>query len=276
MEKLKQVSAEWMTPNALKGKVITHASPLSGGLSNPCWLLEVNGQYAVWRPDTRLLPKLGLCRLDEAQVLDSLSAKPWAPKVLLGCKEGVLLHYVSGGQYQGSLSSAMALLSEIHRQPAPKHALYPPSRAEHYWRCIEQPSVELKLLRRHFQSLAVPEPMAHVLCHFDFGLHNLINGKQGLVVIDWEFSAAGCPALDIAMTAIMSDQTLSAVIESYVQHTSWSKAELTEKVMAWLPWCQYLAVLWYRLAGEHWQSDELLNAGRALECALIHDFEIGK
>ncbi len=259
----------WRTPKGLRHFNIKAIRPLSGGLSNRCWLLSIDNQLSVWRPSSSLLPLLDISREQEAEILSLLRMEYWAPSPLHLDNAGLLVTYLEGEPFQGDITMAMPLLARIHQYQAPTPAMSVLQRAEHYWRSIRHPSEALKTLRAYFFTISEPPPLATVLCHLDFGSHNLIMTSSGIAIIDWEFATTACPALDLAMTAQSEMKDPLELIRAYASVSPFSERELAEKVISWWPWCQYLGALWYCIAGEYWKSPEMIAEGECIAVQLL-------
>ncbi|MFT6925025.1 MAG: thiamine kinase-like enzyme [Psychromonas sp.] len=87
----------------------------------------------------------------------------------------------------------------------------------------------------------------NVLCHGDLSLHNLlINNKQQVMILDWEYATLACPAYDLASCICINrldNLQQESLIASYY---SLNKAQLTISLSALRRECQlYFSVFSY-------------------------------
>lgn len=275
---------------------LVSATPLTGGLSNRCWKVTLRHRQShyltplVWRPTSAATNAFGLSREHEYRLLhalgrsenlktgqalssdsrDVLSGKAIAPAAFALLPEGLLVEWVEGQLAAENLPLAAlaAIQAHIHQLPVPDWRLDCPERARHYWHHIpsEAKSPALRAIHHHFQTHPPIQWFADVCCHHDLGWYNIIisgtsetGGLADARVIDWEYAAAGDPSLDLALTISANGLELQSAVHAYCQARALSRTEETrwlQAVHAWLPWCQYLALLWFRVAEALWQEPE--------------------
>ncbi|OAN18257.1 hypothetical protein A3K86_05010 [Photobacterium jeanii] len=260
----------------LLGQEVLHLESLTGGLSNRCLLLTLANGKAVWRPVSKASSAFAVSRDNEQQVLQVLdtvqekeSRQFRAPKVLWQGKEGLLVEWLDGEvlDEQFSLHHLMALQAEIHTQPTPNHQLDVHLKAEQYWQAIalqdKSPALQAVFARFQRQPLPIHFPLA--CCHLDLGTYNLIRQSDGCIgVLDWEYAAAADPALDVAMTIHANGYDLQIAVEAYCDAKQADTQLWLAAVKAWLPWCDYLAMLWYFAGASAWQDESYRQSGLAL------------
>lgn len=109
-------------------------------------------------------------------------------------------------------------------------------------------------------SINAEEPAKHVLCHMDCNINNWILNKQNMLyLIDWEYSALGNPAWDLAVicdSAQLDDSQINYMLNIYGDITL---NELTQarKEM------KYLEILWFAVQDQtppEQLSEQLDNA----------------
>ncbi|MGF1790921.1 phosphotransferase [Photobacterium profundum] len=225
---------------ALSDVEFVTARPLSGGLSNRCWLLELRHhtpqhkpdsslrstsqlvssttrQY-VWRPNAASSRVFGVSRQHEFQILSLIQSQHVAPAPYRLLESGLLVEWVTGQVVEEEQAAPsdntkqrpllsdvdlMALQARVHRLPVPTWRLDVKSRIEHYWQFIPE-HIKTPLLQSvyaNFQHKALPVGFADTCCHHDLGRYNIIQTEDGgYKIIDWEYAAAGDPSLDLALT----------------------------------------------------------------------------
>ncbi len=252
------------------GEKIVRVMPLQGGLSNRCMLLEFVTFSAVWRPVAKASEAFAVSRLHESQVLRQLRQQAFAPNVLLLSDEGLLVEWLAGEVHYApcNLDTMMSLQARIHQCVAPVHTLDVHEKAALYWRAIlpDDKHAELESVFNRFQQTVLPYAFPLTCCHFDLGYYNVIRCEdQTDVVIDWEYSAAGDPALDLAMTIQANDYEREAAVNAYCLARGDENIEQwQDAVFAWQPWCDYLAMLWYFAGAQVWQDQSYRDQGKRL------------
>lgn len=135
------------------------------------------------------------------------------------------------------------------------------AKLDHYWSHIHD-----TVLKRRYKSLY--ERYRHppklqssdiVLCHFDFGPHNVLSSNGQLVVIDWEYAAMASPKLDLVMTLDMLELDYESGLNLYQKYRQVDGAEeWLNDMRSWQPYTEIMAMLWYVLAAEQWENPEFL------------------
>lgn len=192
--------------------------PMSGGLTNHSYLLRAGDQYMVLRLNTANSEQLGLDRDMEQNTWLNAAAMDLAPALIHvdPAHKYLVSEYLipntlgqSNVQHVDYLRRLAELLVRVHQLPAEGVVLNISLRANHYWQSVEQlkiPFVKTLLpLRKKledFFSLIRIESRAESnlsLCHNDPVAENVIDTKQGLFLIDWEYAAVGDPYFDLAV-----------------------------------------------------------------------------
>ncbi len=97
---------------------------------------------------------------------------------------------------------------------------------------------------------------------------NLLTTGEELRLIDWEYAADGDIALDIA--ALFRSNGWSAeqqqrFLQHYAHQGYRDVARLQAQVRRWLPWVDYLMLLWFEVRWQ--QSGDVEFCAGALRCA---------
>ncbi|MFC1503003.1 phosphotransferase [Pseudomonadota bacterium] len=267
--------------SALQDVELITARPLSGGLSNRCWLLKVrnvtSGQYSslVWRPIAASSSAFDVSRHHEYRVLAQIAPSGIAPKPAYLLEHGLLVEWIEGEEAGNELSDTvlLKLQADIHTLPVPHWRLDVQQKAAHYWQFIPQHSKtpELISIFHYYQDQQLPTKFADTCCHHDLGRYNIIRVADGRnVVIDWEYAAAGDPSLDLALTINANGLESNGAVEKYCLHRGISnKQPWLDAVADWQPWCDYLAMLWFFVGAEIWQDQGYLESANQLLEKLI-------
>ncbi|MGR5286761.1 phosphotransferase [Vibrio maritimus] len=257
---------------SLINEVPLGALPLSGGLTNRCWrVLTSNYGWLVWRAGSEHCQVFDIDRRNEANALLSVEGYLSANRVVAQGEQGLLVTWCEGKPISAD-HPADALLSEL----AKIHEIKPSlsirnfdltAKLDHYWAHIHD-----NVLKRRYKSLYEKYrqlPKLHckdnVLCHFDFGHHNILSAKDQLVVIDWEYAAMASPTLDLVLTLDMLGLDYQTGLNLYQQYRYIDNAaEWLDDMRSWQPHSEIMAMLWYVLAAEQWENPEFLVAAEQI------------
>lgn len=190
--------------------------PLTGGLTNQCYLLKADGHRLVLRVNAINSLRLGIDRSREREILAALAGRDFAPQVYY-CEpdEQVLVtEYVEGrhwlpgdvAQRPDKQSELLSLIEKIHGCDIPTAVFDYASHVRQYWQQLCAGQAPVPLATYHLYRTI--EPLLDefqrgiekaVLCHHDFSPTNIIEDDSGrLVVLDWEFAGRGEQLMDFA------------------------------------------------------------------------------
>lgn len=290
---------------ALPDTELISASELTGGLTNRCWKLTLfhpsinHSKEYVWRPFSISTQVFGIERQHEYQLLSLIADTELAPKPLQLVVSaepsaekptqqviGLVVEWLSGVEATTAFSNQTLcqLQAKVHQLPLPWWRLDVHQRAKHYWQHlhVEHKTSSLFSIYHFFQSQPLPVAFDDCCCHFDLGRYNVIvpstddDSITRAKIIDWEYAAAGDPSLDLAMTIIANALDIEQAVNDYCDYrvlindeTVFNKQQWLTAVIAWLPWCQYLALLWYLVGYDLWQQPEYLQQALQLQQQLI-------
>ncbi|GHA37653.1 thiamine kinase [Photobacterium aphoticum] len=262
-------------------------------------------QTCVWRPSSAASTAFGVNREQEYQLLallnqtllhqtETSSAAPSfhsltqriSPAPFLYHQEGALVTWVDGetAPYDLPMATLLRVQAQIHALPVPDWALDCRQRARHYWAYMAESdkTPALTALYQHFQTVRTlpsqTKTFPAACCHHDLGAYNLIHRLDGgYTVIDWEYAAAGDPSLDLAMTISANQWSPQSAVTVYCQQRAQlgldalaSPQTWLAAVQAWLPWCDYLAMLWYYVGAQQWDNDDYRVQAKWLQQKLLH------
>ncbi|GAL21906.1 thiamine kinase [Vibrio maritimus] len=103
------------------------------------------------------------------------------------------------------------------------------------------------------------------ICHFDFGFHNLLESQGDIAVIDWEYAAIASPTLDLAMTLDMLGLDFKDGLTLYQKYHAVERPEdWYADMMDWKPHIDLMAMLWYVLAAQVWESGDFYTTAEQI------------
>jgi thiamine kinase len=251
---------------SLINEVPLGALPLSGGLTNRCWrVFTTSYGWLVWRADSEHCQVFDIDRSNEANVLLSVEGHVPVNRVVAQGDSGLLVTWREGQPISAAhpVEALLSELAKIHKiKPSlPVRDFDLTAKLDHYWTHIHD-----SVLKRRYKSLyekyRLPPKLKckeNVLCHFDFGHHNLLSANDQLVVIDWEYAAMASPTLDLVMTLDMLGLDYETGLNLYQQYRQVENArDWIQDMQSWQPNTEIMAMLWYVLAAEQWENPELL------------------
>ena len=195
-----------------------------------------------------------LCKLQRS----GLTARPVA-----GHHQGVLLAWSAGEPLDSPAFSQqrpaiIALLRRLHQQPPTGYRLLLRPLLWHYWqRCQQRHCRWLRALQALSQQ-GEPRPLRLVPLHMDVHAGNLIQGAQGLRLIDWEYAADGDVALELAALCAADPHHQAEWLNDYADAAHLPLSALQQQVARWQPWLRLLMASWYQLRAEQ-SGDETLQ-----------------
>ncbi|HGE8383003.1 TPA: phosphotransferase, partial [Serratia marcescens] len=162
-----------------------------------------------------------------------------------------------------------AMAAELHRRPLSGYRLDLRRQFLRYWPQLDTRRVTPAWLRlqRHFLLSVPPQPLRLAPLHMDIHPGNLLATGEGLRLIDWEYAADGDVALDIA--ALFRGNGWSAgqqqrFLQHYARQGYHDAARLQAQVRGWLPWVDYLMLLWFEVRWQQSGDAEFLRWGAAV------------
>lgn len=183
---------------------------LSGPLTITAWRGgECNRMFQIQSPSKKTalrlnhpqVPSLGVDRHREINILLNLSNEPWSPKLIAACPRWLLYHWAQGDAAQSAEAADLDALTEAIQQV---HHHRPQGTPLNIADQIERLLKHAKPLPPHIHALLREQCDAYyfvrkpVLCHHDWHPGNLIINGPHWTLLDWEFAAAGDPAMDLA------------------------------------------------------------------------------
>ncbi|UTM56206.1 phosphotransferase [Photobacterium sp. CCB-ST2H9] len=280
------LSAKGALPfSRIAGFDVIQARPLGGGLSNRCWQLTlkpvsslsdgISTTSAVWRPVSPASLAFGVNRDHEYQILTAIQHIGLSPAPVARTGEGILVAWLEGETFEQppSLNELITVQTQVHRLPVPEWRLEVRQRAEHYLKSVHPDDRHDGLERvcaKFFRQIPRSR-FADTCCHHDLGYYNLIRQSDGRIrVIDWEYAAAGDPMLDLSLTIQANSLNVQQAVNTYAREMGYDAEVVSEAVLQWLPWCDFLAMLWYYAGANLWQDPSYRLEAEALFAKLTH------
>ncbi|MFG0429544.1 thiamine kinase [Serratia liquefaciens] len=249
-------------------------SPVQG-LTGESWRIEGEGVQLLARQQSPEKSALGVSRRREARVLHR-RGKDIGPQVLVQNNQWIILQWLDGDVVTGADFSRFneqgdlaALLAGLHRQPPSGYPLNLPRQFARYWQQLDGRRLTPAWLRlhQHFQHRRTPTPLKLAPLHMDVHPGNLIVQGENLRLIDWEYAADGDIALDIA-ALFCSNAWSPARRQQFLQHYArigyLDLPLLRKQVQRWLPWVDYLMLLWFEVRWQQTGDPEFLRWGAVL------------
>ncbi|MGB5445075.1 MAG: phosphotransferase [Psychromonas sp.] len=257
-EQLTKDELTWISARNM-GALVS-VQPLKLALSNEVFLLTFsNGQKTVFKRLNQTVrdPHDRSCELRVHQLANDAG---FTPKVLVCNALYQLQEYFPGDVLSNSPLTSQTLkqlalqLTKIHQLPA-VHAR--PQRLAASLRQLKEKTdkpvdaaVFSRILNRAI-ALDNSSPK-NCLCHGDLSLNNLlINDRQQIKILDWEYAALACPAYDLAscicINALNTLQQEALLREYYLlnkEHLSRSLVVLQQECSVYLTVFDYLNALW--------------------------------
>lgn len=266
-----QLSPDLAAIPPLINEVPLGALPLSGGLTNRSWrILTPSLGWVVWRANALHSQIFDICRRNEAKVINAVSPSIPTYQALKENEQGLLVSWIEGRPYQQpDPEPAIALLARIHSL-APDTSIRQfdfQTKVDHYWSHIHDRDLKARY-NSFYQSFRAPPNLRtsmSAICHFDFGVHNLLESQGSIAVIDWEYAAIASPTLDLAMTLDMLGLEFKDGLKLYQKHHAVERPEdWYADMMDWKPHIDLMAMLWYVLAAQVWESGDFYTTAEQI------------
>ena len=240
-----------------------HLSPVAG-LTGESWKIETPGQTLLARMQSADKAALGVNRRREQALLRHVSRLNIAPQIRLISPPWWVVTWLSGEpcapEYFSSppnLDRLSQLVVALQQLPPSGYRLQLHQQFSRYWQQIDRSRLTPQWLRLHqgFMHQPMPQPLKLAVMHMDIHPGNLLDGKQGLRLIDWEYAADGDIALELAALFRgngWSDEQQRHFLQAYVAAGGYGDTRrLQQQIRRWTPWVEYLMLMWFEV---RWQQ----------------------
>ncbi len=258
-----------LTPSMLDGCRVEAV----GGLTGENWRIRAQDHDWLARQVTARKRILGADGGREYRILRRLSASGLAPRPVALVHRWLLVDWVAGEslpplQWQSCLDdgSLARRLGQLHRLPRYGYPLALHRRYEAYWQATDPARRNPAWLRLHQKFMAdkTPTPLNVVPLHMDLHAGNLIGDRHGaLHFIDWEYAGDGDFALELAALFRGNDLGIrqqTAFLAAYRSCAEgYSLAAIRRQIAAWLPWVDYLLLMWYEVRWRQTRQRQFLH-----------------
>ncbi|MEE4484226.1 phosphotransferase [Serratia ficaria] len=249
-------------------------SPVQG-LTGESWRIDGGGVTLLARHQSAEKTALGVCRRREARLLRRCG-EGLGPRVLAQNNQWIILEWLMGDAVTNDAFAALnqrgelaAMAAALHRRPLSGYPVDLPRQFAAYWQRVDRRRLTPAWLRwqRHFLQAEPPAPLQLAPLHMDIHPGNLIASAQGLRLIDWEYAADGDVALDIAALFRGNGWSFAQqqlFLRHYARRGYPDAGRLHAQVRRWLPWVDYLMLMWFEVRWCQSGDAEFLRWGAAL------------
>lgn len=245
----------WLEENGVKVRCV---EPLAG-LTACSRLIELDdGRKFVWREQSKQATDYGVDYAQEFALLSALAFLSFTPKPYIGGADFSLLHWQEGrvpNEWSDDLlvrfAERLAILHCLDLQavdlPRNIAKLDLAERCRFLWDKLPQSYQANLSFSPPFDPVL---PLTKAICHHDLHLGNLVEGKEELIIIDWEYAALSDPALDIALflhgnPLSMTQQAL--FFGHYFAKSDIERTACLAKVAEYQSLVEKLSTLWFAL-----------------------------
>jgi len=224
---------------------------IASGITADSFRVELNGQPYVLRIDTAEARALGLDREGEREVQRIVAGAGFMPEVVFNDPgRGVSLRRWVGGrawskhdlEEVSNLDRLGGLLRGIHNLP-PAGSRYEPGEAARRYAAqlgtsragglADEANAVLEQLRR--------ETNREALCHNDLVAENLIDARDRLVPIDWEYAGIGDPLFDLAV--LIRHHDLPVELSRRLLQAYFQREATRQETLRVQDWCRFYGLL---------------------------------
>lgn len=254
-----------------------HISPVSG-LTGESWRISYPSNSAAsinWLAREQSVQKtqLGVDRRRERKLLRHVAGHHLAPTIIAADQHWLVVDWLEGDvvtQAQfielSSNGQLAQLLTRLHHLPTSGYRLDLHAQLSRYAGQIDTKRLSPSWLRlhQHFLRRSPPQPVKLAPLHMDIHPCNLLATFSGLKLIDWEYAADGDIALEIAALFRGNDWSApqqQAFLQRYcANEQGYPDIErLSRQIQRWVPWVDYLMLMWFEVRWQQTQDNEFLQ-----------------
>ncbi len=194
---------QWQAPFQSEPCIV---SQLEGGLTNTSFIIEAGSERAVLRLNNPDATKLGVNRQTEITILKKLQCADFVPRTYFADHNLLVTEYIDGYALDANSALKPDIKQQIEKTIEQIQAItLPDLDTRRYQSYLQQYCNQLsplyldKTIRQSLLQIAHTidaEDWNAVLCHHDLIPENIIQGANGLFIIDWEYASLGHPQFD--------------------------------------------------------------------------------
>lgn len=235
-------------------------SPVAG-LSGESWHIRApQGEYLA-RRQTREMAEMGVSRRRELRMLRTRYPGGVGPRPRGLHQNWLLLEWIAGSPLPEAAcrpeGPLVPLLVRLHSQPRGGSPLALKATLARHRHQIDRARLTPRWQRFHQALLRSPLPKVVKIAplHMDIHAGNIITTGDGWRLIDWEYAADGDIACELAALVRgnhWSPRQQATLVAAYCAAGGYGDAvRLQAAVQQWLPWIDYLMLMWYEV---RWQQ----------------------
>ncbi|MDA5533908.1 thiamine kinase [Yersinia mollaretii] len=239
-------------------------SPVSG-LTGESWRITAPNIDWLAREQSAQKTQLGINRRRERKLLRHVAGSDLSPAIIAANAHWLVVNWLEGDVVTNAQFIELAnkgqlaqLLARLHHLPASGYRLDLCAQLIRYGDLIDpaRRSPCWLRLQQDFLRRPQPQPVKLAPLHMDIHPGNLLITATGLKLIDWEYAADGDIALDIAALFRgngWSKPQQQVFLQRYCssQHGYPDIKRLSRQIQRWLPWIDYLMLMWFEV---RWQQ----------------------
>ncbi|MGB0459148.1 MAG: phosphotransferase [Porticoccaceae bacterium] len=179
---------------------------LEGGLTNTSYLIEAGSKRAVLRINNLEADKLGVNRQNEITILKKLQCTDFVPRFYYSDRRILVTEYIDGYAFDADKALKSDTKKQLIKAIEDIQSIDLPDlnvlNYELYIRdyCNQlSPQYLDKTIKQALLKIARTidtQDWHPVLCHHDLIPENIIQSKNGIFIIDWEYASIGHPQFD--------------------------------------------------------------------------------
>ncbi|OWF78427.1 thiamine kinase [Yersinia rohdei] len=254
-----------------------HITPVVG-LTGESWRIcyrSSTGPNIDWlaREQSAQKTQLGVNRRRERKLLRHVAGCHLSPTIIAANQHWLVVNWLEGDvvtQDQfielSNNSQLPQLIARLHHLPASGYPLNLRAQLIRYWGMIDpkRRSPSWQQCQHDFIRRALPRRVKLAPLHMDIHPGNLLVTSTGLKLIDWEYAADGDIALELA--ALFGGNGWSRPQQQiFLQHYCRSEQGyhdidyLSCQIQQWLPWIDYLMLMWFEVRWQQTGRHEFLQ-----------------
>lgn len=249
-------------------------SPVQG-LTGESWRIEGDSVQLLARQQTAEKRVLGVSRWREGRALDC-SGQGVGPQVRLQHPDWLIVEWLEGERVDETTFASLnasgelaAFIARLHKRKRSGYPFDPQQQLAGYWQQIDRQRLTPAWLgwQQYFMRCKMPSTLMLAALHMDIHPGNLLVQGDRLMLIDWEYAADGDIALELAALFRFnqfSPDVQQHFLSHYVRLGYADLPRLVSHVQCWMPWVDYLMLMWFEVRWQQCRDPTFLRWGAAL------------